>query len=510
MENYIAKSRSGKYSYRRRIPAAYQDLFFKNASSGATRGREWKASLKTNDMSVALTRAGKENARFEAQLAWAKQQKLLENCDHQASFISYLKRINAHPEQAPRLAERAKLQDWMDSEPRTAMLKQLHSYALETFEYHPATGEEYPSELSQDAFEQIKFMEGRVSTITDRLRLTLGDAGELYITNRYINTVDRVGSKQKAKIQAVRRAVMDFALYVGVGDVDVGLNHNLASIRRDDVRAYLSQNLQDDVNSAATISRRLSDLNAMFNHAKRERAADDDELKLAENPFSGLPAEARRLHDTRKRRGKIQNNDGRAWSPEELSAFEIRLPHMNRQLRLVAQIAIHTGARLHDIVGLMTRDVQMTPVPFIMFRHNSLRDISKDSIERNVPVFGGVLEALRDYLSDQKDEAMFPSYSHIDDRGADAASNALKKHLDSVAKQLDVLDRRRLKFHGLRHTLQAKFDAAGINHQNAAYIIGWRNQQTVGLQDKYRQGILPQQLIDDLKSAHEQTDWAIR
>lgn len=183
---------------------------------------------------------------------------------------------------------------------------------------------------------------------------------------------------------------------------------------------------------------------------------------------------------------------------------------MNRQLRLVAQIAIHTGARLHDIVGLMTRDVQMTPVPFIMFRHNSLRDISKDSIERNVPVFGGVLEALRDYLSDQKDEAMFPSYSHIDDRGADAASNALKKHLDSVAKQLDVLDRRRLKFHGLRHTLQAKFDAAGINHQNAAYIIGWRNQQTVGLQDKYRQGILPQQLIDDLKSAHEQTDWAIR
>ena len=79
------------------------------------------------------------------------------------------------------------------------MLKQLHSYALETFEYHPATGEEYPSELSQDAFEQIKFMEGRVSTITDRLRLTLGDAGELYITNRYINTVDRVGSKQKEK-----------------------------------------------------------------------------------------------------------------------------------------------------------------------------------------------------------------------------------------------------------------------------------------------------------------------
>ena len=76
-------------------------------------------------------------------------------------------------------------------------------------------------------------------------------------------------------------------------------------------------------------------------------------------------------------------------------------------------------------------------------------------------------------------------------------------HIDSFSKDSA------LKPHGFRNNLQAKFDAAGTPNKTSGHLIGWKNQDTVGMQKEYnKQGYMHLQLLQVLKACHGVEEWA--
>jgi len=134
---------------------------------------------------------------------------------------------------------------------------------------------------------------------------------------------------------------------------------------------------------------------------------------------------------------------------------------------------------------------------------NRNRKISKDSIERRVPLFGKILSDLKSYVLDldEGEENLFPRY--VGSRQSDNASQVLNiKHLDTITRD------KRFKMHGLRDTLSAKFLATNVPNTLSAYLVGWRDRTTVGAQAEYQRSGYPQeQLLKALKAAHDLVEW---
>ena len=61
-----------------------------------------------------------------------------------------------------------------------------------------------------------------------------------------------------------------------------------------------------------------------------------------------------------------------------------------------------------------------------------------------------------------------------------------------------------------RQVLQGSraFDAAGYAYKLSGYLIGWKNQQTVGMQKEYVQGYPQEQMLEAVKQAHSVQIWA--
>ena len=132
--------------------------------------------------------------------------------------------------------------------------------------------------------------------------------------------------------------------------------------------------------------------------------------------------------------------------------------------------------------------------------------ITKDSIERIVPIYGELLEAISAYKAEHMEperQSFFPRYCQS--RGSDSASNLLnQRHLDSINRDPTF------KMHGLRNTLQSKFDAALLPNSISGYLIGWRDRTTIGMQVAYKSGYPHEQMLKYMKQGHDITDWALR
>ena len=93
-----------------------------------------------------------------------------------------------------------------------------------------------------------------------------------------------------------------------------------------------------------------------------------------------------------------------------------------------------------------------------------------------------MLQEVRSYLAtrvDQDAEYFTPRYTKHQNSSSNC-STLLMKHVRSFSSD------KTLKIHGFRDTLQSKFDAAGYAYKLSGYLIGWKNQQTVGMQKRIR------------------------
>jgi len=56
----------------------------------------------------------------------------------------------------------------------------------------------------------------------------------------------------------------------------------------------------------------------------------------------------------------------------------------------------------------------------------------------------------------------------------------------------------------------AKFDVALVPNSVSGYLIGWRDNTTVGMQEEYKSGYPHAMMLSYMKKAQEVKDWAIR
>ncbi len=260
--------------------------------------------------------------------------------------------------------------------------------------------------------------------------------------------------------------------------------------------------------SVGTVGREVSTLSAIFSRAIAEYSTTDAQLQNNGNPFSRLRGELDKIDSDHVRTGQRQAVTSRAWTPDELASLEARLWMMNEEAELCTKLAMFTGARLKDVTGLMIDELKLDTEEnsYINFKHNTFRTISKDSIERRFPLYGDMLSDLKDYVS-KKD---FSLHKKLTPRYAkhSGSSNSLSqllniKHIDKFSKDPSLI------MHGIRDTLQAKFDAAQFANKVSGYLIGWKNQETVGMQSSYnKQGYPHKDLLEVIKKAHAISEWA--
>lgn len=407
LKNYLKPSpKTGTYSYRRAIPAKLKCYFFKE--NGRLRGAEWKESLKTSSLSIALKRAVEVNAKFEQAKMLAQQTVVASSnnktdSDTHNQAIEYYRRLGLHPDQAPHLLKSAaEQQAWINKSIEAQ--RELSDYQeivgidevwrgnFENSEY--VTNEKY--RFLQD---QIDWLRGDSSKIKNRLKATWASATDDYI--RYKNkwlAAENTASESVKDIRSARIAA-SFAKFLGGGVESVGATRFLTDITKRDARCWLEQQMV--TRTGATVAREISTLMAIFSRAKEEYGDTDPDLLISKNPFSKLRIEAEGLDEIAVRQGKRIQHTARAWTANELDLFRARFSMMNEEARLCAKLAIYTGARLKDVSGLMIDDLVLhgEECSQIHFQHNAIRKVSKDSIERKFPLYGPMLEDLRLYIS---------------------------------------------------------------------------------------------------------------
>ena len=518
LKNYLKQSgKRGVYSFRRGIPIKLRPYFKK--ADGSLRGREWKEPTKTTNLSRALVLAAKINQQFEytkslAELELGSATQSLNEREQIDHFINYLKKEGIHPDYAPSvLAPKEERQAWMNLKKRQDILDNLEEFKL-NFIDQVGNDTDYggviytPQPMYYQVQEQIDFIQGKNTSIKNRLRPTWQSAYEEYVHDKIDDGRKAPDAETKSKLARASRVAAAFASFIGLNNAEAGWNTFLVDITREEAKSYLADQLNRQERAGSTVGREITTLSAIYNHAVTEHKRDEPSLSKESNPFSKLRDQANAKHKEALRLGDRENKAARPWTPQEYTALKERLPQMNDQLRLVALISLHTGARLKDTTGLMLDDVVLEDEhnSFIEYRHNKNRKITKDSIERIVPIYGELLEAISAYKAEHMEpeqQSFFPRYCQS--RGSDSASNLLnQRHLDSINRD------RTFKMHGLRNTLQSKFDAALLPNSISGYLIGWRDRTTIGMQVAYKSGYPHETMLKYMKQGHDITDWALR
>lgn len=563
--NQYITLRSGRhYYYVRRIPVQLRGRIKQKGFSE----QFYRVSLKTKDEREARRQAVFAHEVYEwAVRIEAQNLRVEDNKSQQAGFNALqhqLRKLGIHPSQAPTVNAPKEVQD------KYLRDRDDFLYGTARIETHvivhvdPETGEEtfqeeeimvvgegsladYQQEVGLDVEvsddgmrttfkknerwdeiqQQIDFIQGKTDSsfaYKDGVP-TLEKAQQLYRDQIQANPKRSDFDKGK-EVKRLESLVERLALQLsGDTNISMGLSRNLDSITEEDAELFIHRlrKRKDGKGQKAlsSVGRELTIIVAMYNHAeaktKRAWAAD----ARNNNPFANRRSALEEQHTDEVKLGQTPNLNRRAFTVEELETFFSDHAHrMNEEAQLIALIGHHTGCRIGDAAGLMMSDYWQggdeEPIPFLHFQDNRLRRVTKDGFDRQVPLFGAVLDRLHGYLVERTKQCrkaetnydaertpMFPKYGRKEGGGADAASAVINRRIHQMRG-----DDKRLAFHSFRHTLQAKFLAASADPNFSSYIGGWKNEINKGLQAVYQKDGIPLKALEEaLRSAHNQRTW---
>ena len=223
LQNYIkASPKTGRLSYRRRIPAKLRKHFTK--PDGSTRGLEWNEKLETKSISAALRKASIINDRFERTKAMAQQLVIASEVENQPTqtqqledVVRYFRKMGIHPDQAPDIfAPAAKANTFLA---KTAKAQR------ELMDFQEEVGievsgdpfnESYATNKQYDAIQaQIDFLSGDRSKIKDLLRPTWEVAVDEYINNKSKLENNPPNFRDRKDMKRVLRIASTFAASLG-------------------------------------------------------------------------------------------------------------------------------------------------------------------------------------------------------------------------------------------------------------------------------------------------------
>ena len=230
---------------------------------------------------------------------------------------------------------------------------------------------------------------------------------------------------------------------------------------RNDALLFRDSLLKREV-SYNTVKRNFECIRAIWNFAARENGISDPNPFANMNYGNGAAAVKRMpipIDDIRKvQQLCYQKDDDIRW--------------------LIALLS-DTGMRLAEAAGLAKEDVFFDrKIPHVRLCERPWRPLKTRSSERDVPLVGAALWAVKRAVESSPDEYLFPRYCSDDGCKADYASNSLNKWLRKHVPNGCVV-------HSFRHSMRDRLRAVECPAEIIDQIGGWT---TSGVGQQYGEG----------------------
>lgn len=315
------------------------------------------------------------------------------------------------------------------------------------------------------------------------LKPTWRDATQYYL---HVNRADAQRDITKQTVYEKKTAsVLDkFGLSLG----KQGMATPLELITRQHARAFYERH------TPATGNRYNSIFSAVINCWNQEFP----ETKIG-NPFAGLSNKAREEKTSLKRK---------SFTPDQWNAFvQVLEGWHNREIGLIGLIMAYTGCRPSEAAGLAATEVRLdAEVPNLVFRSNAVRSMDKGGLERAVPIFEPLVSYLRSYKAStsgkgENQTSFFNKYGEI-------------RHFSNVSQQLGSILRdkvgitdKKLVPYSFRHTIHDRARAAKVQTDVQQYIVGHQSRGSSRIHDRYGTRTPPSALVADMEAILSQQVW---
>lgn len=430
---HVERTKSGSFQYRRRVPRDVSAIITK---------REFKRKL-GDSQREALAIYPRYHAQVEREIAEAK-----------------LRLTRTEAASQPGASERDAYAE--------ALRRRADMIAAGMTERDlELTADSMADSYAQDEWEPVGVPAVERNTINllrlgpDRYRApepTLGDARKLYLKER----LGADNPETDNRVVGLTNRVIDAAIEA------IGRDAAMSAITREDGRK-VRDHMLDRVKvtgrgvggkvSAATVSRELSIISAVFNFGRKEFGLPE----TMANPFHALPVEA-----VARGQGRKESEKRDSLPLKVLAGTRKRvLAYAGPELALIWRLVEGTGCRIAEVTGLRAEDVEVAgDFPHIRVLPHALRSLKTLTSRRNVPLVGDALEAAKEALKLAREGHMlFQSYGRK--RGGDAASAALMKHLRQVSTNEKHV------IHSLRHNMKDLLILAEVSSLDQNLILGW-------------------------------------
>lgn len=243
--------------------------------------------------------------------------------------------------------------------------------------------------------------------------------------------------------------------------------------------------------NAGTRKRNLSPVNAAIS-----KWNEFHDVRLSGTLFSGVVSRDE-YNDSKRER--------RSFTPKEYQLFfdNVAANIASEEVLLFLRIMSETGARNNEVTSLELNDVKpKEETPHLIYRGNTIRGLSKDGLERAVPISQDTAERILRFVGEDVSRTpLFPFYSD-QNKGTD-----LSKMCSDQVVNLRPKDDRLLSTYSLRHTFIDKLRTVGVSTNEAQYLVGHKDPESSRVHAKYGTMPPPRHLADQVNSAINVDDW---
>lgn len=531
--------KTGVYGYRRDIAPAHRYLFPKDVSRDRTtknpnRKTEYKTtdktSFKTKSITVAMERYEKHHRKHEELLRLHEQsisspEELPKEKVRRIARTLHLQ--GYHPDTLPQLNS-------LSSEEEFASLIREREYyrlyeeaeAMEIFERERAEKEydeqhgatfSYPNEIYKDIktnYPDKNMLDGTKGIYSAKLELEqakdslidtldakysdgwsrtlIPEDDELYISYQLLNGQREISIKptlkhiklnylkhvinaKKMNEQSKRNKISSLNYLLGIiGNLRAdGLDTVFEKLTIDELRTELEIKFP----KAQTRMRRLADLTAYINcwnlHNENEKLP---------NPFRSLKQFAKDAIDQNEVKTR------RHFTPEEFQLYWNNLLHneTDSEVRTAGLLMLYCAGPNREIFGIERRDIKLdSNIPHLFIRPNSLRLIEKGRLDRIVPLYGDILEVIREHIKSfstpvDEETPIFPQLLKMNSK---SSTGRLSKHIVNLRPEL----KEELVPYSSRKTMVTRADNTSIGLGLTQYITGHKAPESSRIATQFYQ-----------------------
>lgn len=187
--------------------------------------------------------------------------------------------------------------------------------------------------------------------------------------------------------------------------------------------------------------------------------AHDKRFRVARvNPFDGMTVSG----GTKKAIKRAEFSDD--WIRETLLGPD-PLPGLNEEARDIVLICAMTGCRPSEVSGIQPKHIQLkATIPHLQIRQEGRR-LKTEHSERDVPLLGVALEAIK------RNPGAFPRYA-----GKATLSDTVNKYL----RENGLLPTEHHTMYSLRHAFEGRMTRAKIDNREAASMMGHSLKGAIG------------------------------